>query len=82
MAVFISRSIVTPHGDEGLAGYTPPATPTFTDVQTGHWAYRYVEYTAQEGVASGYGDGTYRPSSVCTRDQMAVFVVRAFDLIP
>jgi len=82
MAVFISRSIATPHGDEGLAGYTPPATPTFSDVPIYHWAYRYVEYVAEAGVASGYGDGSYRPGSVCSRDQMAVFVSRAFGLSP
>jgi hypothetical protein len=80
MAVFIARSIVTPHGDEGLIGYTPPATPTFSDVPTDHWAYMYVEYIAGQGVASGYWDGTYRPTVTVTRDQMAVYVQRAFKL--
>jgi hypothetical protein len=78
----MARSMVTPHGDAGLADYTPPTTATFSDVPTTSWAYRYVEYVSQEGVASGYGDGTYRPTSVCSRDQMAVFETRAFDLIP
>ena len=32
------------------------------------------------GVVGGYPDGTYRPAVVCTRDQMAVFVARAFAL--
>jgi hypothetical protein len=82
MAVFIARSIVTPHGDEGLAGYTPPETPTFSDVATDHWAYKYIEYIAQDSVnvTQGYPDGTYRPANVVTRDQMAVYVARAFHL--
>ena len=82
MAVFIARSIVTPTGDEGLIGYTPPSTPTFLDVPTDQWAYLYIEYIAQPsvGVARGYDDGTYRPLAICTRDQMAVYVQRAFHL--
>ena len=80
MAVFIARSIVTPLGDEGLASYTPPATPTFADVGTSFWAYKYVEYIASQGIANGYEDSTYRPATVCTRDQMAVYVARAFAL--
>jgi hypothetical protein len=28
----------------------------------------------------GYEDGLYRPEYVCTRDQMAVYVARAFEL--
>jgi len=80
MAVFAARAIVTPHGDDGLAGYTPPATPTFPDVATDHWAYKYIEYITQQGVTQGYDDGTYRPGSVVTRDQMAVYIQRAFGL--
>jgi hypothetical protein len=81
MAVFIARSIVTPLGDEGLASYTPPATPTFPDVGTSFWAYEYIEYIAGQAIAAGYDDGTYRPTTTCTRDQMAVYVARAFNLL-
>jgi Tol biopolymer transport system component len=82
MAVFVARAIVTPHGDEGLVGYTPPETPTFSDVATDHWAYKYIEYIAQDSVnvTQGYPDGTYRPAVIVTRDQMAVYVQRAFAL--
>jgi PKD repeat protein len=89
MAVFIARSIVTPTGEEGLVGYLPPATPTFEDVpDTGYgtdgtlpfWAYRHIEYIAGEGIAGGYGDGLYHPEIICSRDQMAVYIFRAFEL--
>jgi hypothetical protein len=82
MAVFIARSIVTPHGDEGLIGYTPPATPTFSDVATDYWAYKYVEYIAQDSVkvTQGYPDHTYRPTQIVSRGEMAVYVQRAFAL--
>ncbi|MFB3880436.1 MAG: S-layer homology domain-containing protein [Armatimonadota bacterium] len=80
MAVFIARSVVTPVGEEGLAAYIPPATPTFSDVPASSWCFKHVEYLAAARVASGYSDGTYRPEVVVTRDQMAVYVARAFGI--
>ena len=45
MSVFISRSVVTPTGDAGLPGYTPPTTPQASrTVPTGLWTFKYVEY--------------------------------------
>jgi hypothetical protein len=51
-------------------------------VATSFWAYKYVEYIAQPsvGVTKGYPDGDYHPEYICTRDQMAVYVARAFKL--
>jgi len=80
MAVFLARSIATPVGEAGLTGYIPPAAPSFPDVATTFWAYKYIEYVKQTGVANGYPDGTYHPEYFCTRDQMAVYVARAFRL--
>jgi PKD repeat protein len=82
MAVFIARAIATPTAGADLVNYTPPATATFPDVPTTFWAYKYVEYIAQPaiGVTKGYPDGDYHPEYVCTRDQMAVYVARAFQL--
>jgi hypothetical protein len=83
MAVFIARSIYMPTAARlDLTGYTPPATPTFPDVPTSFWAYKYVEYIAQPGigVTKGYPDGDYHPEYICTRDQMAVYIQRAFKL--
>jgi len=80
MAVFIARAIVTPTGEEGLADYVPPAARTFDDVPTSYWSYKHIEYLAEHGVVHGYLDGYYRPSWYCTRDQMAVYIARAFEL--
>jgi hypothetical protein len=49
----------------------------FSDVPSTYWAWSYIEGAREAGVVSGYGDGTYLPESVVTRDQMAVFVSRA-----
>lgn len=82
MAVFIARAIVTPTGEAGLADYVPPGTPSFRDIKPSHWAYKYIEYIAAQQIASGYDNGTYRARLTCTRDQMAVFIARAFHLLP
>jgi hypothetical protein len=82
MAVFIARATATPTAGADLADYTPPATASFPDVPTGFWAYKYVEYIKAGGVTGGYPDGRYHPEHVCTRDQMAVYLQRAFALAP
>ena len=78
MAVFVARAMVTPSGDAGIPDPVPPAT--FPDVPSGFWAYKQVEYCVGHGVVKGYDDGTYRPGDPVTRDQMAVYVARAFKL--
>ncbi len=77
MAVFISRAAAG--GDENVPDGPPEAT--FDDVPTDHWAYKYVEYCASQGIVQGYDPVTYRPLDPVTRDQMAVYIARAFDLL-
>ncbi len=80
MAVYVARSICDPTGEDGLADYTPADPRNFPDVPSGFWSYKHVEYCVEYGVVSGYGDGLYHPERVVTRDQMAVYVARAFGL--
>jgi DNA-binding beta-propeller fold protein YncE len=77
MAVFISRSICTPTGEAGMADYVPPDNPTFSDVPTDYWAYKYIEYCVANDVVQGLDSVTYGPANIVTRDQMAVFISRA-----
>jgi len=77
MAVFISRSICTPTGEAGMADYVPPDTPSFSDVPTDYWAYKYIEYAAEHNTVGGYEDGSYHPEYTLDRGQMAVFIARA-----
>ncbi len=81
MAVFLARAIADPSERPDLPDYTPPATASFPDVATDAWNYKYVEYIKSQSVTSGYADGDYHPEYPCTRDQMAVFIGRAFNVV-
>jgi Tol biopolymer transport system component len=80
MAVFVARSVVTPTGEAGLSAYEPPEVASFADVPTTYWCYKHVEYCKGSGIVAGYPDGTYKPTQYVTRDQMAVYIQRAFQL--
>ena len=74
MAVFLLRSKYT-------SAYTPPpANGDFTDVPLDHLMAAWIEQLAAEGITGGCGVGLYCPNGNVTRDQMAVFLVRTFNL--
>jgi len=72
MAVFLLRGI---HG----SAYTPPTATgvMFGDVPSNYWAADWIEQLATEGITTGCGNGNFCPDLVVTRDQMAVFLLRA-----
>jgi hypothetical protein len=72
MAVFLLKGI------HGPAYVPPPATGTvFNDVDVGDFAAANIEQLAEEGITSGCGSGNYCPDASVTREQMAVFLLRA-----
>jgi hypothetical protein len=77
MAVFLLRAR---HG----SGYSPPAPAqqTFADVPLDHPFAAWIYGLVMEGITLGCGSNpnTYCPDSPVTRAQMAVFMVRTFDL--
>lgn len=76
MAIFLLKS---KHGP----GYMPPAaTGIFVDVPKDYWAAAWIEALAAEGVTVGCGTSPlkYCPGAPVTRDQMAVFLVKNFNL--
>jgi hypothetical protein len=70
--------MVAPSDDAGIPDPVPPAT--FSNVRSDFWAYKQVGYYVGQAVVKGRDDGTYRPGNPVTRDQMAVYVARAFAL--
>ena len=74
MAVFIVRAV---HGP----GFVPPApTGIFPDVAVDHWAAAYIEQQFNDGITTGCGGGLYCPERYVTRAEMAVFLVRGFNI--
>ena len=74
VAALLLRTI---HG----AAYEPPAaTGQFSDVPADDPLASWIEQFAREGITGGCGLGVYCPDAPVTRAQMAVFLVRAFDL--
>lgn len=63
------------------AGYAPPvATRYFTDVPASHWAADWIAQLAVEGISGGCGKGNFCPEYPVTRAQMAMLLVRTFNL--
>ena len=76
MAIFLLR------GEHGAA-YVPPAVGTdtgFTDVPTTYWAASWIKQLAVEGITAGCSPTDFCPDSNVTRAEMAVFLVRTFNL--
>ena len=54
---------------------------TFADVPCpGGFAVDYIEGIYDEGITAGCGNGNYCPDASITNAQMAVFLVKAFDI--
>jgi len=66
----------SPTVDLALSG-TGTTQAVFFDVPEGFWAENYVNSMYYNGITLGCGGGNYCPSTVVTRDQMAVFIERA-----
>jgi PKD repeat protein len=78
----IDRALMATYTARALAGgdgSVPPGpgTATFPDVDTGFWAFKYVEYAVSQDVVEGYGDGLYHHEILLDRGQMAVFIARS-----
>lgn len=73
MAVFLLKAM---HG----SSFSPPDVEATYGDTAGHWAEDWIERLATEGITAGCGNGNYCPEDAVLRDQMAVFLVRAFHL--
>ena len=75
MSIFLLR------GEHGSAYIPPTATGTvFGDVAIGSFAADFIEQLFDEGITAGCGGGDYCPDSPVTRAEMAVFLVKTFNI--
>ncbi|MEW6182911.1 MAG: S-layer homology domain-containing protein [Bacillota bacterium] len=58
---------------------TRPSEGYFEDVPSDAWYYGAVETAYANGLAFGYGDGTFKPDANITREELAAMVVRGLN---
>ena len=52
-------------------------TNTFKDVPNGKYYTKAVLWAAEQGITTGYSDGTFRPDDECSRGQVVTFLWRS-----
>ncbi|WP_346234698.1 S-layer homology domain-containing protein [Lysinibacillus telephonicus] len=55
---------------------------SFSDVSKGDWYYPYIAALRENGIIDGFEDGTFRPNTPITRNQMAKILVNGYGLQP
>lgn len=63
-----------------LLAHPAVAQSMFPDVPEDYWAQPFIEQLAQEGIVTGYPDGTFRPQETLDRDEYAAIIRQAFEL--
>jgi hypothetical protein len=87
MAVFLAKAVgpdtIPASGtvpEKGDYNCVPGGSSVFSDVPPQDAGCPYIHYIAAEGITAGCSPTEYCPSSPLQRDQMAVFLTKAFDL--
>jgi hypothetical protein len=61
---------------------SPPANAqSYSDIQ-GHWAEDCIQELTQQGIISGYPNGTFRPDDIINRAEFAAIINQAFPNVP
>ena len=58
--------------------FTYPATASFTDVPSNAFGFPFIQKMAELGITSGCSTTQFCPDRTLTRQEMAVFMARAF----
>ena len=60
----------------GLA--IPARAAELSDVPADHWAYQQISRCVQDGIVSGYSDGTFKPTNPVSYGAFSIMLARAF----
>jgi hypothetical protein len=72
MAIFIVRAV---YGNDNFNLLS--STPYFTDVSPATFGFKWIQKMYELGITAGCGPGLFCPTQQVTRDQMAIFIIRA-----
>ena len=59
-----------------LNAFVPPKTPTFIDVPSTHWAYKFIEFAYSKGIASGVGNNRFGRGLDVNYNQASLLIIR------
>lgn len=62
-----------------LMGTASAYAASFKDVKETHWAYSAVEWGVSKGIATGYGDGNFKPGSSVTAEEFLSMLIRSYN---
>jgi hypothetical protein len=67
--------------DSRIAHYTKktPPIPLFSDVDQTQWYVPYLEAAFEQGVITGYPDGTFRPAKLLSTEEAVTMLMRTFN---
>lgn len=77
---FIAGSVSAAVVASAVAVPVSAAAAGFPDVPKGHWAHAEITALVNQGVITGYPDGSFKPSTLLNRGQAATLFTRALDL--
>ncbi len=63
---------------KGRPAFTPPSTPSFPDVPSGHTFFKAIEWAKAQGVVAGYSDGTFGPTREVARQAAAQWLYKVY----
>lgn len=63
--------------EEEDTDYSKVPSP-FGDLGNGHWSYEYIMQLVEEGILSGYEDGTFKPEKDVLREEIVKMLIEAF----
>ena len=73
----MAKLMVIALGEEGKVNSAKLQAKTFTDINSKHWAYGYVNVAKDIGVINGYTDGSFDPDATVSYAEATTMAVRA-----
>lgn len=73
----VNDELFAGNGNYALVRGEGPSGAPFSDVVSGAYYCDAVQWAVENGITSGYADGTFRPGAACTRAQIMTFLWRA-----
>lgn len=75
-----STFIVKILGEQDTVLSSPTSTAAFSDVKGNEWFVPYVSYCYNNGIVSGYPDGTFQPNKIVSEQEFLSMMLKAINV--